>query len=73
MLDREKVLAILRKRFQAASDAERAAAANALLGLEDEWEEVIDDSERRAAISIREEGPLPATELRIFRRRHVRA
>jgi hypothetical protein len=40
MLDREKVLAVLAKRFPGASPEQMAAAANAIVGLEDEWEEV---------------------------------
>ena len=39
MVDREKVLAVLRRRFPGASDAETAAAANAIVGLDDEWRE----------------------------------
>lgn len=40
MVDREKVLAVLAKRFPGASPKDVAAAANAIVGLEDEWEEV---------------------------------
>jgi hypothetical protein len=40
MLDREKVLSILVKRFPAAAADQVAAAANAIVGLQDEWEEV---------------------------------
>jgi hypothetical protein len=40
MLDREKVLTVLRRRFPAAADNELAAATNAIVGLEDEWDEV---------------------------------
>ena len=40
MLDREKILTVLHKRFPAATAAELAAAANAIVGLEDEWEDV---------------------------------
>lgn len=40
MVDREKVLAVLAKRFPGASPQDVAAAANAIVGLEDEWEEV---------------------------------
>ncbi len=40
MVDREKVLAVLRRRFPGATDAQTAAAANAIVGLEDEWREV---------------------------------
>ena len=44
MLDRQKVEAILRRRFAGASPTEIAAAANAIMGLDDEWEEVLDQS-----------------------------
>lgn len=40
MVDREKVLAVLRKRFPGATLDQTAAAANAIVGLEDEWEDV---------------------------------
>lgn len=40
MIDREKVLAVLRKRFPGSSVEDRAAAANAIVGLEDEWVDV---------------------------------
>ena len=40
MVDREKVLAVLRHRFPGAADAQTAAAANAIVGLEDEWHPV---------------------------------
>lgn len=45
MIDREKVLAVLAKRFPTASLTERAAAANAIVGLNqtlEGWEEVTD-------------------------------
>lgn len=40
MVDREKVLAVLAKRFAGATPDQMAAAANAIVGLDDEWEEV---------------------------------
>jgi hypothetical protein len=40
MVDREKVLAVLRRRFPGATDMDVAAAANAIVGLADEWREV---------------------------------
>lgn len=42
MVDREKVLAVLAKRFPHAAGEDTAAAANAIVGLEEEWEEVTD-------------------------------
>ena len=40
MVDREKVLAVLTRRFPGARSDQIAAAANAIVGLPDEWEEV---------------------------------
>jgi len=40
MIDREKVLAVLHKRFPGSTLDQRAAAANAIVGLDDEWEDV---------------------------------
>ena len=40
MFDRQKLEAILRCRFPGATDQQVAAAANAIMGLDDEWEEV---------------------------------
>jgi hypothetical protein len=40
MIDREKVLAILSKRFPSASSEQLAAAANAIVGLREEWREI---------------------------------
>jgi hypothetical protein len=42
MVDREKVLAVLSRRFPDARPEQLAAAANAILGLDDEWEDVSD-------------------------------
>lgn len=40
MIDREKVLTVLRRRFPRASAEDLAAAANAIVGLPDEWEDI---------------------------------
>jgi hypothetical protein len=40
MIDREKVLTVLRRRFPGAPAEDVAAAANAIVGLRDEWEDV---------------------------------
>ena len=40
MLDREKVVAVLKRRFPGSGMEQVAAAANAIVGLEDEWVEV---------------------------------
>jgi hypothetical protein len=42
MVDREKVLAVLSRRFPGATVEQVAATANAIVGLSDEWEEVTD-------------------------------
>jgi hypothetical protein len=40
MIDREKVLAVLQKRFPGSAADQLAAAANAIVGLEDDWVDV---------------------------------
>ena len=40
MLDREKVVAVLTRRFPGSAIEQVAAAANAIVGLDDEWLEV---------------------------------
>jgi hypothetical protein len=40
MVEREKVLAVLSKRFPDANVDQLAGAANAIVGLPDEWEDV---------------------------------
>ncbi len=40
MIDREKVLAVLHRRFPGSTPDQVAAAANAIVGLGDEWEDV---------------------------------
>ena len=40
MIDRDKVLAILARRFPGARSDQIAAAANAIIGLEDDWREL---------------------------------
>jgi hypothetical protein len=46
MLDRQKVEAILTRRFPGSSHDTIAAAANAIMGLRDEWEEVLHEDEQ---------------------------
>ena len=71
MLDREKVVAVLKRRFPGSAIGQVAAAANAIVGLEDEWLEVpmpeggwdqrcVDDCELRRVLRA---GPI-----RLFRR-----
>ena len=45
MLDREKVETILQRRFPGAGREQVAAAVNAIMGLSDEWEEVLHEDE----------------------------
>ena len=45
MVDREKVETVLLRRFPGASRDQVAAAANAIMGLDDEWEEVVGQKE----------------------------
>ena len=45
MVDREKVETVLLRRFPGASRDQVAAAANAIMGLDDEWEEVVGQEE----------------------------
>jgi hypothetical protein len=42
MVDREKVLTVLTRRFPGANAEQVAAAANAIVGLDDEWEDISD-------------------------------
>lgn len=52
MIDREKVLCLLRHRFPEATAEQLAAAANGLAGLDDEWVELTDlDAEIEAHLS----------------------
>jgi hypothetical protein len=40
MLDREKIVAVLKRRFPGAAAEQVAAATNAIVGLDDEWVEI---------------------------------
>ena len=44
MIDRQKLETILSRRFPGSAHTQIAAAANAILGLDDEWEEVGDET-----------------------------
>jgi hypothetical protein len=46
MLDRQKVEAILARRFPGSAPDTIATAANAIMGLRDEWEEVLHQDEQ---------------------------
>ena len=80
MLDRQKIETILIRRFPGATFGQVAAAANGIMGLDDEWEEIRADADgpahfhSRASCSgichpVRE--CAGADELRLFRRRVV--
>ena len=68
MLDRQKVESILSRRFPGSSRDQVAAAANAIMGLSDEWEEVASD---RAHFSHLAREADDGLELRLFRRREA--
>ena len=63
MVDREKVETVLLRRFPGASRDQIAAAANAIMGLDDEWEEVGGDIHHLARESDN------GSEFRLLRRR----
>jgi hypothetical protein len=65
MLDRQKIEAILSRRFPGSRHDQVAAAANAIMGLADEWEEVPRYSDLGYLAQEVENG----AELLIFKRR----
>jgi hypothetical protein len=65
MVDREKVLTVLRRRFPDATPSQLAAAANAIVGLEDEWEVVEPHNLNDLIDHIRR-----GAEFRLLERRH---
>ena len=79
MLDRLKVEAILTYRFPGATPGQVAAAANAVMGLGDEWEEMVGESQefgyhysddcRDICYLVRESDR--GSEFRLFRRRYL--
>jgi len=64
MLDRQKVETILVRRFPGATHNQVAVSANAIMGLDEEWEEVQCHDLQSLAV-MRAEG----VELRVLRRR----
>jgi hypothetical protein len=66
MLDRQKVETLLRRRFPNAPIDQIAAAANGLMGLEDEWEEIGEAFGRTDRTDVSAEH---AHDVRVFRRR----
>jgi hypothetical protein len=77
MLDRQKLEVILTRRFPGATHDQVASAANAIMGLADEWEEVLHDDEHFgyhytnncADICYLARGVEEGVEFRLFRRR----
>lgn len=65
MLDRQKLETLLFRRFPAASRDQVAAAANAIMGLDDEWEEVTPCAEE---CIVARDG-IDGIEFRLLRRR----
>ena len=68
MLDRQKIEAILARRFPGATRAQIAVAANAIMGMDDEWEELSGRQIGDVAREVDRGG-----ELRFFRRRESSA
>jgi hypothetical protein len=64
MLDRQKIEAILRRRFPGADATQVAAATNAVIGMGDEWEELAPPLDRQLIAELAH-----GTDLRVFRRR----
>jgi hypothetical protein len=74
VVDRLKGETILARRFPGATEQQIAAAANALMGLSEEWEEVADPSHVRGHAFRSDFRGLPAAtegEFRLFRRREI--
>jgi hypothetical protein len=79
MLDREKLEAILRRRFSGATDQQVATAANAIMGLGEEWEEVVkryyepgyDGSSDCGNVCCLERDLGGGAEIRVLRRRAI--
>ena len=65
MLDRQKLETLLSRRFPAAPRDQIAAAANAIMGLDDEWEEVQPCGAECVVAREADDG----TEFRLLRRR----
>jgi hypothetical protein len=81
MLDRQKLECILDRRFPGAPKDQVAAAANAIMGLSDEWEEVLHEDQpsgyhfsnqcgNLCALAVdKDADPEHGTEFRLFKRR----
>ena len=76
MLDRQKVETLLYRRFPGASNGQVAATANALMGLEEEWEEITHadrhiPAECASVCCLVKERGERRSELRLFQRRRA--
>ena len=77
MVDRQKVETILIRRFPGSAHYQVAAAANAIMGLDEEWEEFIDYPTAGHSIASPCDGAacmmrgLELSEVRLFRRREA--
>jgi hypothetical protein len=79
MLDRQKLETILSRRFPGSTSSQVAAAANAIMGLADEWEEVPNDESQFGYHYSAQCGNIcylareaeDGAEFRLFRRRDV--
>jgi hypothetical protein len=77
MIDRQKLETILARRFPGSKRDQVAAAANAIMGLTDEWEEVLNDERQFGYHDSSECGNIcslareaeDGAEFRLFRRR----
>lgn len=52
MIDRQKLETVLARRFPGSTHDQVAAAANAIMGLDDEWEEVSNEHEFGYHVSV---------------------
>lgn len=64
MLDRQKLETILTRRFPGASRDQVAVSANAIMGLDEEWEELQCQDFQALAVQVAE-----GLEVRVLRRR----
>jgi hypothetical protein len=73
MLDRQKVESVLARRFPGSAPHQVAAAANAIMGLDDEWEEIDGQNGPHSFAPCHElcylGHVLEGAEVRLFRRR----
>ena len=68
MLDRQKIESVLIRRFPGATHVQFAAAANAIMGLEDEWEEIPGRNMCRIGREVPHD-EISERDVRLFRRR----